>query len=101
MMYQPQSIRHGLKLLRTAFTEYTEDHEPLIQIDQSNCPIFVSALSGGYHMDELGEEPKKDGFYDHSVDTARYGIVGLDDPGRLRTEKPLNSVEYDPNQDPY
>lgn len=93
MMYQPQTIDRGLKLLRKTFLEYI-DHEPAILIDQRNCPIWVSALAGGYHMNETGAEPVKDGFYDHSMDAARYGVVGVLEPANLRTEKAPASVEY-------
>lgn len=92
MMYQPQSIDVGLKLLRRKFNDMV-DGEPGIQIARRLCPILVSALSGGYHMDETGELPKKDGYYDHSVDTLRYGILGIDRPDGLTTEIPDN-VEY-------
>ena len=98
MMYQSQSIDRGLKLLRRLFSEYI-DHEPTMQIDRKNCPIFISALAGGYHMDETGAEPVKDGFYDHPIDTARYGVVGVIEPRNLGTEKMPASAEYDPAYD--
>ncbi len=100
MMYQPQSIERGLKLLRNSFREYTEDNVPMMQIDRRYCQIWIGALTGGYHMDDIGAEPVKDGFYDHSMDAARYGIVGVLEPANLRTEKQPLSVEYDPRQDP-
>lgn len=99
MMFQSQSIDRGLSLLRKQFGELIEGL-PAIQIDKRYCPILVSALGGGYHMDETGAEPVKDGYYDHPVDTLRYGVVGVLEPMNLKTEAPpLSSIEYDPKQD--
>lgn len=101
MFYQPQSIDRGLSLLRKEFERFFDD-EWSIQLDPRFCPITISALAGGYHMDEeKGAEPVKDGFYDHAVDTLRYGVVGVLEPANLKTEKAPASVEYDPNEDQF
>jgi hypothetical protein len=47
--------------------------EPLLIVDPS-CKIVIDALLGGYHRDVDGL-PKKDGYFDHLVDTIRYGVV--------------------------
>ncbi len=101
MLYQHQSIDRGLSLLRKEF-ERKFDGEWSITIDPRYCPVLVSALAGGYHMDEeKGAEPVKDNFYDHAVDTLRYGVVGVLEPANLKTEKPVDSVEYDPDKDDF
>ena len=97
MTYQPQSIESGLKLMRRKFNDNV-DGEPGIQINKRNCQILISALAGGYHMDETGELPKKDGYYDHSVDTLRYGLMGIERPDFLTSEIP-ESAEYNRSYD--
>lgn len=47
--------------------------EPLLIVDPS-CKVFIDAMLGGYHRDTDGS-PKKDGYFDHLVDCARYGMV--------------------------
>lgn len=87
MLYQHQSIQKGLDLMRKEFERFPGG-DPLIKIDKRHCPILISALAGGYHMDEeKGNEPIKDGFYDHAVDTLRYGVVGVLEPMNLKTDK--------------
>lgn len=46
---------------------------PMIVVHPS-CRVFIDALLGGYHRG-LDGKPVKDGYFDHLVDTARYGIV--------------------------
>ena len=47
--------------------------EPLLIVDPS-CKVFIDAMLGGYHRG-LDGKPLKDGYFDHLVDCARYGIV--------------------------
>ncbi len=98
LLFQHQSIERGMKLLRKQF-EILIDGKPAIIIDKKQCPILISALSGGYHFKENGTEPFKDGYYDHLPDALRYGIVGTIEPANLHTAAVPESLEYDPTKD--
>ncbi len=74
--YRITTIDDGLQVIRTRLRD-TVDGEPLLQIDSEECPVLAGAMRGGYHRDDDGQKPVKDGYYDHAADGYRYGIVGL------------------------
>lgn len=41
------------------------------------CKNLIDGYRGGYHRIDGGEEPEKDGFFDHAQDAARYAILFL------------------------
>lgn len=97
-----QTIEVGLQAIRVNMDKMV-DGEPLLQVDKDNCPILVTGLRGGYHRDETGHKPVKDGFYDHSMDEYRYGIVwlfGVVDTVKLMKNMPT-SLEYNARNDPF
>ncbi len=72
MFYRDVPMDISLQLLRKGFEELI-DGEPSIQIHPC-CYWLIAALKGGYHLKDDGVTPKKDGTYDHGVDTLRYYI---------------------------
>lgn len=72
MFYRDVPMEISLQLLRKGFEELI-DGEPSIQI-HPNCRWLIAGLKGGYHLKEDGITPKKDGLYDHGVDTLRYYV---------------------------
>lgn len=76
MNYRTSRIEEGVRLIRTRLGLLLGG-EPALQFDQHNCPILINAMKGGYRMNELGTEPKKDGYYEHPADAYRYGCINL------------------------
>ncbi len=75
LRYVISTIESGLKVVRSKFSALIEG-EPAVQIDR-RCVILIEALKGGYHLDDKGEKPVKDGIYDHPADALRYGFINL------------------------
>lgn len=75
MRYRVSRIDAGVQLLRRLLEQVVEG-EPMLQVD-GRCTILIGALSGGYHLDRKGQEPHKDGYYDHIADALRYGCINL------------------------
>ena len=84
LRYRTSTIEEGLRIGRQMF-EQLIDGKPAIQFDRSYCSYIIDAFRGGYRMDDKGEKPFKDGFYDHGADAFRYGLINLFGAG-----KPLN-----------
>ena len=112
MRYRTAPIERGINIMRRTLNTMI-DGEPAAQYDRRGCPILIQALRGGYHLDDKGEKPVKDGFYDHCVDADRYGflnVLGGIDTSYLTggsqgggTQGPIalpTSVAYDPRFDP-
>ncbi len=99
--YKITTIEEGLQAIRVNMNK-TVDGQPLLQIDSEHCPILCNALRGGYHRDDTGHKPVKDGFYDHPVDDYRYGIVGLFGiiEGKTLMKNMPQTLEYSPDNDP-
>lgn len=74
--YRPTKINEGVQIIRRRLNLLI-DGEPAMQFSREGCPILISALRGGYHLDEEGKEPVKDGYYDHEADAFRYGCVNI------------------------
>lgn len=78
MMYQTSTIDRGLRVCRAKLTQLI-DGEPAAQFSRNGVPILISALRGGYRLDDKGLKPVKDGYYDHEADAWRYGGINLFD----------------------
>lgn len=75
MQYRVSSIESGVQAIRQRL-ELLIEGQPALQVDEQNCPILIRAFRGGYHNDDKGK-PFKDGFYDHEMDAARYGVINV------------------------
>lgn len=73
-------IDEGLTLIRQAMRRTTEG-KPGYKIHPDKCPILCEAYQGGLVYEEVKpgqpekELPKKDGWYEHLIDTVRYQAV--------------------------
>lgn len=76
IQYRQSMIEEGTRVIRLALEQLIRG-EPAIQFDKRYCPILISAMRGGYHMDKHGLKPEKDGYYDHLADAFRYGVLNL------------------------
>lgn len=101
LQYQIKTIDEGLQAVRVNFGKMVEG-EPLMQIDKDLCPILCNTWRGGYHRDDTGHKPVKDGFYDHPADTYRYGVTGtlgvID--GKVLMKDMPKTLEYNRQNDP-
>lgn len=87
------TIEAGLREIRVLLERLIVG-EPILQFDRAGCPILISAMRGGYHLDDSGK-PKKDGYYDHPADAFRYGIMNVFTGGNSSTYGNLpDSIEY-------
>lgn len=75
--YQYTPFDVSLKALRLHFERFMSDGRVALAIDSRKCPILTGGLAGGYHFKKDGVTPFKDGYYDHLVDTLRYGMYNL------------------------
>lgn len=96
------TIDDGLRVCRLEL-ERLIDGEPAIQFDRQLCPTLINALRGGYHLDDSGQKPVKDGLYDHSADAWRYGIYNLcaGSMSKSATANLPKSLAYNPKADQY
>lgn len=73
-------IDEGLTIIRQRM-KATKDGKPGYKIHPDRCPILCEAYQGGLVYEEVKpdrpekELPKKDGWYEHLVDTVRYAAV--------------------------
>lgn len=116
LMYETgENIDDGLLTVRTLL-ERMPGGIPAIQINRLTMPMLHEALRGGYHRDERGERPIKDGVYDHPADGFRYGVRFLyTDTGEPKAMPDMSvrklldafkgesnvSAEYSRDVDPY
>ena len=73
--HKNSAVQEGITQIR-ALILTREDGSPGLLIDR-NCKILIDGFLGGYVRDEVTDEPVKDGFYEHSMDALRYGVVNL------------------------
>lgn len=79
--HKRQRIKAGLDDIQELVTDTAPMFEkdlkvyPCFLVDHS-CKDSIDAYTYGYHKGQDGL-PVKDGFFDHFVDTERYGIVGM------------------------
>jgi hypothetical protein len=76
MRYQTSTIEKGAQLIRQRLNLLI-DGEPALKFDRRGVPILINSLKGGYHLDDHGIKPVKDGYYDHPADAFRYGILNM------------------------
>lgn len=79
--FRKMEINPGLDLIRDLLGTMRQ-HRPRLVFDDSNCPILVKAMIGGYHYKQartgmVKPMPNKDGFYDHLVDAFRYALTNI------------------------
>lgn len=104
MRWRISKILDGVRLVRQKLDTLVSGL-PALMVD-STCGVLIDAFKGGYYLDKDGVTPVKDGFYDHSMDALRYGILNMYGP--LGTTNVIhtasttaNSVAYDASQDTY
>ncbi len=73
--FQRSLIEEGLRQVRKIL-ESLISGQPSIQFHRK-CRVVIEGMRGGYHLDDMGVKPVKDGFYDHLQDALRYGIINL------------------------
>lgn len=86
--HKAMTVRLGLnitnRLLRT-----DSFGRPRVVFDAHGCKILIQAFEGGYCCDTSGavDQPKKDGLYEHIMDSFRYPVshmFDLGDSGEIR-----------------
>lgn len=92
----------SIRLVRQRLTTVI-DGEPALQFARRGVPLLISALRGGYHLNDDGTKPFKDGYYDHSADAFRYLIGNLfhgagESTTNISSTIPA-TIEYDPRYD--
>lgn len=99
--YVVMEVEPGLRLVRRLLGATVNGGEPVLQFD-SRCRTLIDSMKGGYHMDDKGMKPKKDGFYDHLADAMRYGVTNvLGGGGYYANDSLPSNLSYDRNQDPH
>lgn len=107
LRYRVTRIDEGVRLIRMRLDKLVKG-KPAIMFDRRGCPVLIQAMRGGYHLDDMGLKPVKDGVYDHPADAFRYGCVnvfhgaGEGIPVASLVDASDNipdSVEYDPHED--
>lgn len=99
---QDVGFEESARLLRQRLTTVIEG-EPAIQFNRRTCSILIDGLRGGYHLDNAGKLPVKDGYYDHGVDALRYLIANLfhgAGESTIATSRSIpDTIEYNPDFD--
>jgi hypothetical protein len=94
LRYRIMTIEPGLREIRNNLNRI-EHGRPFLMFDRGGVPILISAMRGGYHFDDAGQKPVKDGYYDHPADAFRYGITNVLSQGASHTYGDLpDSIEY-------
>lgn len=81
--YKAMTVKMGLnitnRLLRT-----DSIGRPRVVFDEYGCKVLIQGFEGGYCCDTTGvlDQPKKDGVYDHIMDSFRYVVSHLYDLGQ-------------------
>lgn len=106
MHYRISKIEEGLRVVRLALERIIRG-EPAVQFDRRYCGLLIDAIAGGYRLDNSGDKPWKDGYYEHVADAFRYGLLNLFGnagfnyrPASSMTELP-SSLAYDSRYDVY
>lgn len=68
-------LDEGIRIVR-AVMERIVQGRPQLLLKRTGCPILIRALRGGYGTNDQGK-PIKDGYYDHTADALRYGIINI------------------------
>ncbi len=75
--YIRSDLDQGLRTVRGVM-ERIVNGRPQLLVSRLGCPILTRALRGGYGTNAMGK-PVKDGYYDHTADALRYGIINIFD----------------------
>ena len=70
-------LDQGIRTVRGVLERLVQGR-PQLLILRKGCPILIRALRGGYGTNDHGK-PVKDGYYDHTADALRYGIINIYD----------------------
>lgn len=94
MRYQRTPFELSIQLLRKRFESQIEGEQAIL-VDP-NCRVLLDGLAGGYNLKEDGVTPRKDGFFDHLVDSLRYGVYNLFGVAvsSLRPDQLPHSLQY-------
>ncbi len=76
MFWQSSTIERGVILIRQLLSRLVGKRAAVL-FDRGNAGMTLRAIQGGYHLDDKGQKPVKDGFYDHFADAFRYGVLNL------------------------
>lgn len=83
MLYRFSIIKEGIDLIQKKLTTVVGT-DPAFQIDPEGCPILVAGFMGGYAREKaldgrgmVNSEPIKDGYYEHTHDALRYGVINI------------------------
>lgn len=74
--YIRSDLDEGIRTVRGVMERIVRGR-PQLLLHRSGCPILIRALRGGYHMNDSGTRAVKDGYYDHTADALRYGIINI------------------------
>lgn len=73
----------GLQVVRQQLNKLIAG-KPALRFDKRYCKVLIEGMKGGYHypkkreeFSEEKEQPYKDGFYEHMMDSLRYAIQNL------------------------
>jgi hypothetical protein len=90
--FKKSEIEPGLRLIRQRLSLQIGG-EPAMQFSRRGVPVLIAALRGGYHLDDKGEKPVKDGYYDHPCDGFRYGVINLFWDGTTMRANPMMNFD--------
>lgn len=85
-------LDQGIRSVRGVLERIVQGR-PQLLIKRKGCPILIRALRGGYGTNDQGK-PIKDGYYDHSCDALRYGIINIFDASGGMKSLPQTSNFY-------
>lgn len=93
VQYKKVRLEDGLMLVRQCLNQNIAG-KPSMMFDNFMMPITLEGFQGGYHypkkkkeFTEEKEQPFKDGYYEHLMDTVRYLVQCLRSP--LQTKRPV------------
>jgi len=70
-------IEEGVNAIKTSLDRINPATNAPNLIIHPRCQLLIEGFRGGYHREELSEQPEKDGYYEHCFDALRYVIVHL------------------------
>ena len=92
VIYMRSDLDEGIRVVR-AVLERIVQGRPQILFNRLGCPILIRAMRGGYGTNDQGK-PLKDGYYDHSADALRYGIINIFNASGAMKSLPQTSNFY-------
>lgn len=89
--YRRQTISEGIKAIKYLLDTKNPSGEPNFYIN-GRCKRLVEGFRGGYHRMDGSEMPEKDGFFDHVMDSLRYGVSHLVSRYRFNQATKIDSM---------